>query len=99
MQTYRILVRRHGRLLGHLDLAAGVSPADCADFSARLPAGDGYALSVLESVGERRLLESTPAGIRLLAAEHVYEPARTDPLQRPVADAPGMPSRAAESVA
>lgn len=75
MQTYRILVRRHGRLLGHMDLAAGASAQDRQHIAACFAPEDGYALSLLESAGERRLLESTPAGIRLLVAEPLYRPA------------------------
>ncbi len=74
MPVYRLVIRRDGRLIGHFESTAASALDDSRDIAARLPAKDGYQLSLLVAEGERRLLESTPQGIRLLASENLYAP-------------------------
>ena len=63
-----VLWRTHP--LGAEEVVAAL--ADSRDIAARLPAKDGYQLSLQVADGERRLLESTPQGIRLLASENLF---------------------------
>ncbi|MBO1015820.1 cytoplasmic protein [Achromobacter sp. SD115] len=72
MPVYRLIIKRDGRLIGHFESTAASALDDSRDIAARLPAKDGFQLSLMVADGERRLLESTPQGIRLLAAEHVF---------------------------
>jgi len=72
MPVYRLVIKRDGRLIGHFESTAASALDDSRDIAARLPAKDGYQLSLLVADGERRLLESTPQGIRLLASESVF---------------------------
>lgn len=74
MPVYRLVIKRDGRLIGHFESTAASALDDSRDIAARLPAKDGYQLSLLVAEGERRLLESTPHGIRLLASENLYTP-------------------------
>lgn len=72
MTIYRLIIARHGRLLGHFESSAPWALEALRDIAASLPAGAGYHLRTQVSDGERRLLESTPAGTRVLASEHVF---------------------------
>lgn len=73
MPVYRLVIKRHGRLIGHFESAATAGLDDSRDIASRLPSADGYQLSLQVADGERRLLESTPGGIRLLASETLFK--------------------------
>lgn len=74
MQKYRLIIQRHGQLLGHFE-----SDVPWARDAVRAIAGClgelGYGLELQVADGERRLLESTPGGIRLLGSEPLFRPA------------------------
>ncbi|MGY6270597.1 cytoplasmic protein [Achromobacter denitrificans] len=72
MPVYRLVIKRNGRLVGHFETTAASTLDDCIDIASRLPSQDGYRLDIQVADGERRLLESTPAGIRLLASEILF---------------------------
>jgi len=73
MQKYRLIIQRHGQLLGHFD-----SDLPWAREAVQSIAGClgelGYGLELMVADGERRLLESSPSGIKLLASEPLYRP-------------------------
>ena len=73
MRTYRLIIWRHGRLLGHFESSTPWSREAVEDVAARLGADDGYRLELLISDGERRLLESSPDGIRVLSIEYQFK--------------------------
>ncbi|WP_448681537.1 cytoplasmic protein [Pseudomonas nicosulfuronedens] len=73
MQKYRLIIQRHGQLLGHFDsdlpwareaVRAIAESLDGQDFDLELQVADS----------ERRLLESSPAGIKVLASEPLFRP-------------------------
>ncbi len=73
MQKYRLTIQRHGQLLGHFDsdlpwareaVRAIAESLDGQDFDLELQVADS----------ERRLLESSPAGIKVLASEPLFRP-------------------------
>lgn len=71
MQKYRLTIQHHGRLLGHFE-----SDVPWAREAVRSIAGClgelGYDLELQVAEGERRLLESTPEGVRLLGSEPLF---------------------------
>lgn len=79
MQKYRLSIHRHGQLLGHFD-----SDVPWAREAVRSIAGClgelGYGLELRVAEGERRLLESTPGGVRLLGCEPLFRPMSLDEL-------------------
>ncbi|KKO73155.1 hypothetical protein [Kerstersia gyiorum] len=75
MPTYRLIIQQHGKLLGHFESSTSWSRAAIEEIASRLPATAGYQLELLAEDGERRLLESTPEGVRLLAREPIFKPA------------------------
>ncbi|CAM4275833.1 cytoplasmic protein [Kerstersia similis] len=75
MHTYRLIIQRHGKLLGHFESAVSWSRDAIADIASRFPLADGYQLELLIEDGERRIVESTPAGVRLLSREPFFKPA------------------------
>jgi len=79
MHKYRLIIQRHGRLLGHFD-----SDLPWAREAVRAIAdalgGQGYALELQLADSERRLLESSPQGIRLVSSEPLFRPAALENL-------------------
>jgi len=78
VKTYRLVIYRHDRLLGHFESDTPWSREAARDIAARLSADDGYRLELLVADGERRLLESTPQGLRVLSREPEFKPASFD---------------------
>ncbi|TJZ74248.1 cytoplasmic protein [Chitiniphilus eburneus] len=74
MDTYRLIIHRHGRLLGHFESSTPGALEAVKDITARLGADDGYRIELQIADGERRLLESSPDGIRLLGCELLFRP-------------------------
>ncbi|CAB3872072.1 cytoplasmic protein [Achromobacter denitrificans] len=73
MPVHRLVIMRHGRLIGHFESTLASTQDDCREIASRLPSEDGYQVSLQIADGERRLLESTPAGIRVLASETLFK--------------------------
>ncbi|AGI24724.1 hypothetical protein H681_14270 [Pseudomonas sp. ATCC 13867] len=73
MQKYRLTIQRHGQLLGHFDSDLPWA-RDAVRAIADALGGQGFVLELQVADGERRLLESSPAGIKLLASEPLYRP-------------------------
>ncbi|MBG6290150.1 cytoplasmic protein [Pseudomonas nitroreducens] len=79
MQKYRLIIQRHGRLLGHFD--SDLPWANEAVSSIACCLGElGYGLELLVADSERRLLESSPEGIKVLSSVPLYRPLALDKL-------------------
>lgn len=73
MHKYRLIIQRHGQLLGHFD--SDLPWAREAVRAVATALGEqGFDLELQAADGERRLLESSPEGIRVLACEPLYRP-------------------------
>ncbi|UJJ60239.1 cytoplasmic protein [Rhodanobacter denitrificans] len=87
MNTYRLVIKRQGALVGNLDFASTTALDGIRDIARHLAAADGCTLELQVESGQRRLLESTPEGIRLLAAEVLFRAAPRALLQDACAQA------------
>lgn len=74
MKTYRLSVYRQHRLVGNLDCHGSDAQELIARLESVLPAESGWTLSRWVSDQEKRLLESTPDGIKVLASEKLFRP-------------------------
>lgn len=79
MQKYRLIIHRHGQLFGYFDSDQPWAREAVRAIAASL-GGQGYELELQVADGERRLLESSPTGIKVLASEPLYRPAALDTL-------------------
>ncbi|MDF3867823.1 cytoplasmic protein [Pseudomonas denitrificans (nom. rej.)] len=79
MQKYRLIIQRHGQLLGHFDSDLPWA-RDAARAIAVSLGGQGFELELQVADGERRLLESSPAGIKVLASEPLFRSMPLDTL-------------------
>ncbi|MCP1624994.1 cytoplasmic protein [Pseudomonas nitroreducens] len=73
MHKYRLIIQRHGQLLGHFDSDLPWA-RDAVRAIAESLGGQGFDLELQVADSERRLLESSPEGIRVLASEPLYRP-------------------------
>jgi hypothetical protein len=78
VKTCRLIIHRHDGLLGYFESDTPGALEAARDIAARLSASDGYRLELLVADGERRLLESTPQGLRVLSREPSFKPASLD---------------------
>ncbi|QRY77402.1 cytoplasmic protein [Pseudomonas sp. PDNC002] len=79
MQKYRLIIQHHGQLLGYFD--SDVPRAREAVQSIASCLGElGYDLELMVADSERRLLESSPSGIKVLASEPLYRPVELESL-------------------
>jgi len=76
--TYRLTIWRHDQLFGHFDTDASSARSAIADLLQRLPAAEGFRVEAFISRNERRLLESSANGMRVLATEKQFEPIHID---------------------
>lgn len=74
MKAYRLVISRHGRLLGQFDSETPWAGEAIRDLLQRLPAGDGYRTELFVAHDERRLLESGPHGLTVLGREPLFQP-------------------------
>lgn len=72
MEYLRVIIHLHSAYWCQVDVEHASAGAVLADITRRFPEAEGYSLQVQHKTGERRLLESTPAGIRLLYAEGCF---------------------------
>ncbi|MCC2957569.1 cytoplasmic protein [Massilia sp. IC2-477] len=80
MSVYRINIWRHGKLLGHFESATPWARDAARELAALLGAAREYRLEYLAARDERRLIESGPAGMRLVSSEPVFEAATLEDL-------------------
>lgn len=79
MNKYRLIIQRHGQLLGHFDSDLPWA-RDAVRAIAESLGGQDFDLELQVADSERRLLESSPAGIKVLASEPLYRPMALDTL-------------------
>ncbi|MBD9676091.1 cytoplasmic protein [Pseudomonas sp. PDM18] len=79
MHQYRLTIQRHGQLLGHFDSDLPWA-RDAVRAIAESLGGQGFDLVLQVADSERRLLESSPAGIKVLASEPLFRPMPLDTL-------------------
>ena len=74
MNAYRLVISRHGRLLGQFDSETPWAGDAIRDLLQRLPECYGYRTELFVAREERRLLESGPGGLKLLGREPLFQP-------------------------
>lgn len=74
MKAYRLVISRHGRLLGQFESETPWAEEAVSDLLRRLPAQDGYRTELFVAHDERRLLESGPGGLKILGREPLFQP-------------------------
>lgn len=72
MEYLRVIVHLHRAYWCQIDMEHVSADGVLADITRRFPKAEGYSLEVQRKTGERRLLESTPDGIRLLCAQGMF---------------------------
>ncbi|WP_299531620.1 cytoplasmic protein [uncultured Herbaspirillum sp.] len=85
MKHYRLMIYQHDRLLGHFDSDLPWSREAVAQMVAHLQPVAGMRLELLEAHDERRAVESSPQGVRLLYSVPIFRPV---PLVLPCHQAP-----------
>ncbi|WP_336369333.1 cytoplasmic protein [Rahnella perminowiae] len=72
MKNYRLAITKQGQPIGNLD-SCGKTGAELAGLIASLLAGmPDWEFTWWESDSEKRILESSPDGIRILSSEKLY---------------------------
>ncbi|MGX0957691.1 hypothetical protein AB7M18_003819 [Pseudomonas viridiflava] len=80
MSTYRLVVQRHQKLLGFFESDTPCASEAIRELVSRLPTSEGFELKLLVAMGERRMIESTPTGIRVLSREPIFSNMAIDTL-------------------
>lgn len=75
MRSYRLLIYREDTLLGHFDTATPGALAAAREIASYLASNSTYRLELLEAYDERRILECSPNGVRLISCEPVFRAA------------------------
>jgi hypothetical protein len=73
MNKYRLQIWQYDRLWGCFESEGPQAKFAIQDMHHRLPAEHGFQCKLFIARDEKRIIESGPAGIRLLAAEVLYE--------------------------
>lgn len=73
MNKYRLQIWQNDRLWGRFESEGPQAKLAIQEMCHRLPAGEGFEYKLFIAHDEKRIIESSPAGIRLLAAEVLYE--------------------------
>lgn len=76
MKTYKIIVAKHNKpwceiLIDHETRADEILSDS---FSERFPESEGFNLTYLKANGEKRLLESSPEGLKVISREPIFVP-------------------------
>lgn len=77
MLKHRIVIHRHGELLGHFDASARMTRQAVTEIQGLFKAADGFRCELWAEAGERRILESGPDGIRVLGSDTLFTPVAT----------------------
>ncbi len=75
MESYRLVVSLQGRTLGHFDTTGINALEDAGRARALFESVAGYQCELLVADSERRILESSPQGMKILASEKCYRTA------------------------
>ena len=73
-KQYRINVWKNNRLWCRIDIGSPWAHEAVQDLLPRFPPEQGYFAELLVAIEDRRIFESGPDGVRLLACEPIYEP-------------------------
>lgn len=74
LQTFQLVVRKDDRLLGHFESSAPWSKEAVQAVASALNAAQGFELQFLIATDEKRIVESGPSGIKVLAREYIFKP-------------------------
>lgn len=72
MPIYRLNVQRYNKLFGHFESSTPWAKEAIEEISALLLKSDGYEVELLVANDERRLLETSSAGIKVLGREPIF---------------------------
>lgn len=72
MKSYRLVLRQQGRIVGHFDTTGEAALKDACVARSLFGLAGGYQCELLVADSERRILESTPEGLRVLSREKCY---------------------------
>lgn len=75
MNDCRLVVMKGSRMLGTFEPAAHLAEDDLKSVASLFSQEPGLTVQWEKLHGERRLLESTPDGLRVLSVEKLYKPA------------------------
>lgn len=73
MKSYRLTIYHHDQLLGHFESDLPWSLTAVSKVAGNLNPVDGYRLELFQADEEKRLLESGPDGIKVLAREPIFK--------------------------
>lgn len=74
MKSYRLVIRQQGRIVGHFDTTGEAALEDACVARSLFCLAGGYQCELLVADSERRILESTPEGLRVLSREKCFRP-------------------------
>jgi hypothetical protein len=80
MKTYRLVIHQGDRLFGHFESDTPCSAEAVKAIAACLSQCEGYRLELRVAYDEKRLVESTSQGVRLLSRELLFKPSSLDEL-------------------
>ena len=75
MHSYRLVVRREGRTVGHFETTGMNALEDACRARTMFENESGCQCELWVADSERRILESSPQGMKILASEMSYRPA------------------------
>lgn len=78
MNPYKILLWQNQRLLGQFESAPNTGQELAALICSRFPTTAGFRTEVLVACDEKRIIESSRQGIRLISREVIYQPCETE---------------------
>ncbi|WP_394065540.1 hypothetical protein [Alcaligenes sp. WGS1538] len=78
MNPLRLIIRLNGKESGRFQSSPCCPPDQLRQLARHLQTLPGCELELQQSCGERRILDSGPAGLRVLSAEILYETADLD---------------------
>ncbi|WP_455923732.1 hypothetical protein [Pseudomonas putida] len=73
MDLFRVMVCRDNKRWCCIDVEHLSAGPVVRDVASRFPAQEGFVISVMKRTGEKRFLESSPSGVKLLSVESLFE--------------------------
>lgn len=73
MDMYRVVVRKDKKHWCCIDIEHLNAGGVLADVAGRFSPEHGFDISVMKRIGEKRLLEASPAGMKVLAADPIFQ--------------------------
>ena len=74
MLIYRLNVWHHEKMLGHFESSTPRAKEAVEEVARRFPSDEGYRTEFLVARDDRRIVESTPTGVRLISSEPIFLP-------------------------